>query len=73
MPVSAPQVLEMTGAGARGLGSLGVDFWWTAAARGVHVACPFCFAVLCSLFVQYRAKQNDLSRFCFFELRFFRK
>jgi hypothetical protein len=29
--------------------------------------------VLCSGFVQYRAKQKLMSRFCFFELRFFGK
>ena len=33
LPVGAPQILEMAGAGAYGLGSLGVDFWRTAAAR----------------------------------------
>src|SRR5262249_27301906 len=70
-PVSALQVLEMAGAGAYGLCPLSVDFWWTAAARGGHGACPFCFAVLCSCFVQYRVKQNGSSSFCFFELRFF--
>ncbi len=73
VPVGALQVLEMTGGRAYGFRSLGVDFWWTAPARrrGGHGSCPFCFAVLCSCFVQYRAKQKVMSRFCFFELRFF--
>jgi hypothetical protein len=77
--VSAAQVLEMAGASALGRHPLGVDFRRPAAgwrfSHGLALPCgrrpqrP----ASCSCFVHYLVKQNAVSRFCFFELRFFGK